>query len=204
MPDGCGVLAASTNYHFVLQRTDFSGGAVELNITRVTAEDSGGAAEWSILDHHSYFVATTWTNEANKPLLIEVRGSFVGAPTVVGPQGQPLNLLSNADQTASGSETLSATTDALGHGFVTGPDPDGYDLGSVGVRFRNDATATLEASVWGSIRFRLLLEYGIPTARYSVHQKQTAPDEHPDFAHCAADRVAGHLGPDVPLCSQAP
>ena len=29
-------------------------------------------------------------------------------------------------------------------------------------------------------------------------------DEHPDFALCAADRVAGHLGPDAPLCSQAP
>ncbi len=28
--------------------------------------------------------------------------------------------------------------------------------------------------------------------------------EHPDFALCAADRVAGHLGPDAPLCSQAP
>ena len=106
--NACPTLAASTTYFFVLERTDFSGGDIELDLTDSTDEDATSAPGWSIANWYRIGLANTWANPSvlNRPMMIQVRGAAeaVNFP----PTGQV-----TIDGTFLENEILTANTSAI-------------------------------------------------------------------------------------------
>ncbi len=135
-------LAADTSYHLVLYN-----GSLDNNLLLPTsaAEDSGGAAGWSIANNpfeiNSVTLASgTWTAQPTSPLMIRVNGSQVGAVT---PPAAPTAVAA----AATGFDALTLTWTAP-TGTVT--DYDVHYTSSTTVA--NDAAAgTDEAAGWVAV-----------------------------------------------------
>ena len=134
----CPVLSKNTTYFVVVERAS---GTTTLSSSTITsnAEDTGGAAGWSIADAGYFGTATTWSQNllGTKSFRIVVKGK----PLI------PEHLLvKNAAQTAGSSGALFASTVTKhAQGFTTGAHDDGYDLDSIGFYF-NTISSTSTAS----------------------------------------------------------
>ena len=97
-PGTCPTLAASTPYFAFIERTSFTG-TVRANRTISSAEDTGGAAGWSIGDDSHYFSSGTW-KLSSPSQMIEVIAPVVDSVRV---------LVKNTGQTtATATFTVSA------------------------------------------------------------------------------------------------
>ena len=118
-------LAANTTYFLVID-VSHAGALTAVSVTSSNAEDSGGAAGWSIADTHIHRGHTTtgaW-NSTSAPLRIAVDGYARS----VSP-----SLVSNLGKANSGSSNLGILDAA--QGFTTGSNAGGYVLDAVALNF---------------------------------------------------------------------
>ena len=123
-PATCPALAASTTYFVVVERVTINSDIIVLAVSSSSSEDGGGAVGWSI-DDNVYYFGTTWGSpDPADVLLIEVSG--IANSSV---------LVKNTGQTGLKGLLLSANLTKVAQGFTTGPDANGYTLGSIGFDF---------------------------------------------------------------------
>lgn len=73
VPSTCDLVEDATTYFVVIERTDLSGGSIELQGTAATADDAGAATGWSIGDKAHLILNGSWT-AIDGAVRIEVKG----------------------------------------------------------------------------------------------------------------------------------
>ncbi len=123
---GCSTLARDTTYEIVIDRVSGTSGNLSVQVTNTDTEDTGAETGFAIADASGQFAvgfSVPWTQTPHE-LHIEVAGRAIPTPVLV----------KNTGQASTGDSGLSAAATAKrSQRFTTGPNPNGYRLGHVGI-----------------------------------------------------------------------
>ena len=123
---GCSTLASDTTYEIVIDRVSGTSGNLSVQVTNTDTEDTGAETGFAIADASGQFAvgfSVPWTQTPHE-LHIEVAGRAIPTPVLV----------KNTGQASTGDSGLSAAATAKrSQRFTTGPNPNGYRLGHVGI-----------------------------------------------------------------------
>ena len=140
-PSTCPTLTKETTYFVVTERVDTTGAnTISVAKTDSDAEDSGSTPNWSIDDVGFGGSATAWAKTVlyGDAFQVQVKGIVYSEHSTT---------VSNTAQTPNSALVLNSTLPRHAQGFITGENPAGYRLNSIGLALNLSDTSTAGADL---------------------------------------------------------